>query len=122
LALFVVTHCDELQVNKADRNEVEVVPHCDELQVNKADRTEVEVVTHCDELQVNKKFLKILEICFHNIVYQISYQIHYIHIYIYTEKKISVRCQYLDMSSMEEMPLVLLAIVLSVLLRFVDSD
>ena len=46
----VVTHCDELQVNKANKTEVEVVTHCDELQVNKADRTEVEVVTHCDEL------------------------------------------------------------------------
>jgi hypothetical protein len=44
----------ELQVNKADRTEVEVVPHCDELQVDKANKTEVEVVTHCDELQVNK--------------------------------------------------------------------
>jgi hypothetical protein len=32
----VVTHCDELQVNKADRTEVEVVPHCDELQVDMA--------------------------------------------------------------------------------------
>jgi hypothetical protein len=40
----VVTHCDELQVNKANKTEVEVVTHCDELQVNKADRTEVEVV------------------------------------------------------------------------------
>jgi hypothetical protein len=38
----VVTHCDELQVNKADGTEVEVVPHCDELQMNTADRTEVE--------------------------------------------------------------------------------
>jgi hypothetical protein len=28
--------------------------YCHELQVNKADRTEVDVVTHCDELQVNK--------------------------------------------------------------------
>jgi hypothetical protein len=42
----VVTHCDELQVNKADRTEVEVVPHCDELQVDTADRNEVDVVTH----------------------------------------------------------------------------
>jgi hypothetical protein len=46
----VVTHCDELQVDKADRTEVEIVTHGDELQVNKADRTEVDVVTHCDEL------------------------------------------------------------------------
>jgi hypothetical protein len=46
--------CHELQVNKADRTEVDVVTYCDELQVNKVDRTEVNVVTHCDELQVNK--------------------------------------------------------------------
>jgi hypothetical protein len=44
------SHCDELQVNKANKTEVEVVTHCDELQVNKADRTEVKVVPHCDEL------------------------------------------------------------------------
>jgi hypothetical protein len=39
----VVTHCDELQVNKANRTEVEVVTDCDELQVDMADRTEVNV-------------------------------------------------------------------------------
>jgi hypothetical protein len=38
----IVTHCDELQMDKANRTEVEVVTHCDELQVDKADRTEVE--------------------------------------------------------------------------------
>ena len=47
-------YCHELQVNKADRTEVDVVTYCDELQVNKVDRTEVNVVTHCDELQVDK--------------------------------------------------------------------
>jgi hypothetical protein len=47
----VVTHCNELQVNKVNRIEVEVVIHCNELQVNKVNRTEVEVVTHCNELQ-----------------------------------------------------------------------
>jgi hypothetical protein len=52
--LALSTHCDELQVDKANKTEVEVVTHCDELQVNKVDRTEVEVVTHCNELQVNK--------------------------------------------------------------------
>jgi hypothetical protein len=46
----VVTHCNELQVNKADRKEVDVVTHCNELQVNKVNRIEVEVVTHCNEL------------------------------------------------------------------------
>jgi hypothetical protein len=45
----VVTHCNELQVNKVNRIEVEVVIHCNELQVNKVNRTEVEVVTHCNE-------------------------------------------------------------------------
>jgi hypothetical protein len=47
-------YCDELQVNKADRTEVDLVTYCDELQVNKSDRTDVDVVTHCDELQVDK--------------------------------------------------------------------
>jgi hypothetical protein len=48
----VTTHCDELQVDKADRTEVEVVTHCDELQVDKADRTEVE-----EFITVGKQFL-----------------------------------------------------------------
>ena len=38
-------YCDELQVNKVDRTEVNVVTHCDELQVDKANRTEVDVVS-----------------------------------------------------------------------------
>jgi hypothetical protein len=56
----IVTYCDELQVNKAnrtvvnkaDRTEVEVVPHCDELQVDKANKTEVEVVTQTTSTSV----------------------------------------------------------------------
>jgi hypothetical protein len=53
----VVTHCDELQVDKANRTEVEIVTYCDELQVNKANRTDVDVVTHCDELQAVGNYL-----------------------------------------------------------------
>jgi hypothetical protein len=37
-----------------DRTEVEVVTHCDELQVDKADRTEVDVDAYHDELQVDQ--------------------------------------------------------------------
>jgi hypothetical protein len=42
--LHFSSNCDELQVDKADRTEVDIVTHCDELQVDKANRTEVEVV------------------------------------------------------------------------------
>ena len=38
-------YCHELQVNKADRTEVDVITYCDELQVDKANRTEVDVVS-----------------------------------------------------------------------------
>jgi len=54
ILLYYFAYCHELQVNKADRTEVDVVTYCDELQVNKGDGTEVNVVTYCDELQVDK--------------------------------------------------------------------
>jgi hypothetical protein len=47
----VVTHCDELQVDKVNRTEEEVVTHCKELQVNKADRNEV---VHDQQGTINK--------------------------------------------------------------------
>jgi hypothetical protein len=39
-------------VDKADRTEVEVVTHCDELQVNKANRKEVDIVSYIAETAI----------------------------------------------------------------------